>query len=207
MPSMRDRSNASCVTFGGVSGLPLPIEMTSDITSGRAARRRRRFLMIVMAINTTITTTAPTMTAIIKTESADELAGAVAASSPKVVVLAIVEKLVTDSVVMATTVKVVRAAIVGAAVKTDSPLQSDSAMALSVSSLMTVEAPEILVERALASLMLVVLTLKRVFTDTVSESWRTAVESRRASNSKPVMVMSETGTDRAASKPVFFAVL
>jgi len=106
-----------------------------------------------------------------------------------------------------TGVDITGAVIVGAAVITDSPLQSAAAIAMSVWALIPAEAPTIVVERAVAVLTLATFTLKLVFTETVPESRRTAVERRRAPSVKPVMVMSEAATDRAAAKPVFLAVL
>jgi hypothetical protein len=125
-----------------------------------------------------------------------------AAVSMPLVVLALAMGVV---VVTTTGVATTGADIVGAAIITDSPLQSASAIAKSVWALITAEAPAILVARALAMLMLATFTLKLVFTETLSESWRAAVESRRAPRVKPVMVRSKAGTDRAATKPAFLA--
>jgi len=72
---------------------------------------------------------------------------------------------------------------------------------------MAAEAPAIVVERVVAALTSATFTLKLVFTETVPERWRTAVASRRSPRLKPVMVMSEAGTDRAAAKPALLAVL
>jgi hypothetical protein len=140
------------------------------------------------------------------------------AGSLRLVVLAVVVEAsvvaVSVSVVMelgvvgtTTGVPITGAVIVGATVTTDSSLQSAAAIALSVCALIMAEAPIIVVERVVATLILATFTLKLVFTETEPESRRRAVESRRASRVKPVMVMSEAATDRAAAKPVFLAVL
>lgn len=99
------------------------------------------------------------------------------------------------------------AVIVGAVVITVSPLQSEAAMALSVMALMAADAPAILVAMAVAMSPSAALTLKLVLTETVPESRRRAAESRRPPTVKPVMEMSEAGTDRAAAKPASLAAL
>jgi hypothetical protein len=104
-------------------------------------------------------------------------------------------------------VAITGAVIVGAAVITGSALQSAAAIAMSVWALIAAEAPAIVVARVLAVLMLATFTLKVVFTETVSESWRTDLESRRVPRVKPVIVISESGTDRAAAKPAFLAIV
>jgi len=108
------------------------------------------------------------------------------------------------------------AVIDGAVTINGSPLQSATAMALSVWTLTAEEAPAIVVERAVAVLMSAASTSKLVNTRTAPSvsstsskpnSWPVATWSRRTPKVKPVMVMSEAGTDRAEAKPSFLAAL
>jgi hypothetical protein len=97
--------------------------------------------------------------------------------------------------------------ILGADLITDSPLQSAASIAMFVCSLILSAAPTIMVERSSAALRSETRIENVVVTEykTVSESCRTAAESRRAPTVKPVIVISETGTNRATDKPVFLA--